>query len=105
VLRGTTKIDLSSRHELYAQLIRLREHATSGAGDTPFMRLLGLADKTVATYMALAQASNWYSDRNAFLKRDDLLNEEHLLSASGDVLIEKPGLKAQAQKVLDAQVR
>jgi hypothetical protein len=106
VLRGTTKVDLSTRHQLYAQLIRLRKHVkASGAGDAPFSRLLGLADKTVATYMALAQASNWYSDRNAFLKRDDLLNEEHLLSASGDVLIERPGLKAQTQTVLDAEVK
>ena len=102
-LRNTPQIDLTTRGEMYGQLLRLREHsATSGDAADVFPRLLGLADETVATYMALAQVNSWYSDRNAFLKREDLLNEEHLILASGKVQIEMNGLRAKAKSILGA---
>jgi hypothetical protein len=101
VLRDTPEVDLATRHDLYAKLQLLRDHAnSSGAADAPYQRLFELADSTVATYMALARAQNWYTDRNAFLKSTDLLNEEHLLAASGPVLLAKDSLRQQAERML-----
>ncbi len=48
----------------------------------PFRRLLELADEYVLTYMALAAHQNWYTDRNAFLKQTELIDEAHVLQAT-----------------------
>lgn len=100
ILRDTPEVDLATRSSLYSKLMNLRDHSTeTGIKDSPYQRLFGLADGAVATYMALAKRQNWYADRNAFLKSLDLLNEEHLIAASGQVLLAKDDVRQQAEQV------
>lgn len=101
VLRDTPEMDLATRNNLYGKLIILHDASEkSGASDTPYNRLLKLADGAVATYMYLAKKGNWYTDRNAFLKSIDLLNEEHLNATSGPMLLEMTSLRQEAESVL-----
>jgi hypothetical protein len=51
--------------------------------------------------MALAKQLNWYEDRNAFLKRDELLKEDRLIQASAATILKKEKLRQEAKKVLN----
>jgi hypothetical protein len=70
----------------------------------PFFQLLSLADNAVATYMALAEEGGWYDDRNAFLKGQELMQEDHLIMAitSVTVGIGKSKLLDQIQQIMSS---
>ena len=53
--------------------------------DHPFYRLLSLTDEAVVTYMTLAEEERWYVDRNAFLKREDLIKSDHITQATAAI--------------------
>lgn len=103
LVRGTPTLDHGTRHSLYDDLLRMREHSlASPDGDSPFRDILKIADTVVLTYMTLAQSENWYVDRNAFLKREDLLDEVRFLLTSTPALLEKDKLCKQIQAVLES---
>jgi hypothetical protein len=78
VLTGTPEIDNTNRQEFYAKLTKLRADYLAGSAEqTAFAALLDAADTVVATYMGLARELNWFFDRNAFLKSQELLNPDH----------------------------
>ena len=101
VLRETPEIDPTTRHEFYQQLIQLRDdHLARPSEETPFLALLDIADTVVATYMGMASQLKWFFDRNAFLKSQDLLNQERILQASGQLLLKEKDLRQRALAVL-----
>jgi len=101
VFHDIPKIDMATRHKLYEQINRLREHHESSPSDTsPYRKLLEMADGVVATYMELAKTQSWYVDRNSFLKQSELLNESHLVMASTGPLLGRAALARQAQEAL-----
>lgn len=100
VLQDSTKVDPSTRHDLYAKLIRLQQHHLQAQADeNPFRQLLAMADETVFTYMNLAKQQNRYEDRNAFLKSAELVNESGLLMASGAALMRKDTIRRRMQGI------
>lgn len=103
VLRGSPKLDSAARHQLYAQIVRLRDHDDQhevGTKVPPYRQLLETVDGLVATYMELAKQKNWYTDRNSFLKRDELLDDERLIMVSGPLFLRRKDLRDQAAAVL-----
>ena len=107
VFHDTPDVDTATRGDLYQKLLRLRDQANApdapDAPDAPYRQLLELADGAVATYMALAKRQNWYTDRNAFLKGSEILNQEHLMVAEGAVALKKDTLRQQAEEVFKQQ--
>lgn len=51
----------------------------------PFYRLLALTDEAVVIYMALAEEEKWYTDRNSFLKRDELIRPDRITQATAPI--------------------
>ncbi len=99
VLYDTPNVDMTARPRLYRDLDKLRE-ARDSQEDSTFQDLLEIADGLIATYMALAKQENWFQDRNAFLKREDLLNEKNLLVAGAAVMLKKKQLALRAKKIV-----
>ena len=101
VLSGSPQIEPSARSGFYEQLLKLRDNYRANAEEeTAFKAILDTADKLVATYMNLASLGHWYQDRNAFLKSQDLLIENKIGQASGDLLVTQTDLREKAEKVL-----
>ena len=103
VLSGSPHVEPSARSVFYEQLLTLRDdHHAHAKDDTVFKAILDTADRLVATYMNLASLGNWYQDRNAFLKSQDLLLENRIVQASGDLLVTETELREKAEMVLGA---
>ena len=102
VLSGSPYVEHSQRLEFYEQLLKLRnDYLANDTEETAFKALLDTADRLVATYMGLARQGGWFYDRNAFLKSQDLLNEERIVQASGEFLVNEAQLKEKAKIVLN----
>ncbi|HUF52829.1 MAG TPA: AIPR family protein [Dehalococcoidia bacterium] len=101
-MRNTSQIDHAARQTLYADLLHLMQHAATTEGTTPFQTLLSTADAIVSTFMSLARLQNWYADRNAFLKREDILQEDRFLLASAPALLERDKIARDVRDVLGA---
>jgi len=65
----------------------------------PFYQLLSSADDAISTFMELAEEGKWYDDRNAFLKGQDLMQEDHLIMAI------KPITTGMKKKKLPEQIK
>lgn len=102
VLTGTPEIDPINRLDFYEQLLKLREdYLAKPAEETAFRAILDIADNLVATYMTMANQFKWFYDRNAFLKNQELLNQERIVQASGQLVLKEAELKAMAMAVLN----
>ena len=102
VLSGSPQVELSNRRDFYEQLLKLRgDYLDNSEEDTAFKAILDTADQMVAIYMNMAQQSEWFYDRNAFLKSPELLNEERIVLASGSFLVNKAEIKEKAKAVLN----
>ena len=66
----------------------------------PFIQLLFLTDEAIATYMALAEDGRWYTDRNSFLKREELIKEERIIQATAATKLKIPALAARIQQIM-----
>ena len=103
VLTGTPEIDSIKRLEFYDQLLKLRDdYLAKPSEETAFRAILDIADNLVATYMTMAAQFNWFYDRNAFLKNQELLNQERIVQASGQLVLKEAELKAKSMAVLNA---
>ncbi|HJT56375.1 MAG TPA: AIPR family protein, partial [Ktedonobacteraceae bacterium] len=75
-----------SRYDLYKMLKEIKEdydrHPESGH---PFYQLLSLTDEAVVIYMALAEGEKWYTDRNSFLKREELIKQDRITQAMAPI--------------------
>ena len=101
VLSGSPQLEPSARLGFYKQLFKLRDdYLVNGADETAFKAILDTADKLVATYMNLASLGHWFQDRNAFLKNQDLLIENRIVQASGDLFVTQSELRKKAEIVL-----
>ena len=74
VLLDMPKVEMDKREELYDSITRLRQKDSKG--EPVYKELLNKADGIVSTVMQLAVAEKWFSDRNAFLKQQELLDEK-----------------------------
>ncbi len=75
-----------SKHDLYKMLKAIKEdYDQHPQPDHPFHRLLSLTDEAVVTYMTLAEEERWYVDRNAFLKREDLIKSDRITQATAPI--------------------
>lgn len=50
--------------------------------------------------MALAENNKWYSDRNAFLKREEMLDENRYVQASAAMLLDIQDLRSRAKSAV-----
>jgi len=101
VLNGSQQIDRSSRDVFYGQLAQLRDdYVANDEGNTAFGAILDIADDLVATYMGLAHQLHWFYDRNAFLKSQELLNEERIAQASGQLFLKAGELEEKVRAAL-----
>ena len=101
VLCGSPLVDPSRRQELYKKLLKLRsDYEANGGEETAFKAMLDTADHLVATYMNLAQQFEWFYDRNAFLKSQEILNQERIVQASGELLVKDAELRERVKAVL-----
>lgn len=66
----------------------------------PFIQLLFLTDEAIATYMALAEDGRWYTDRNSFLKREELIKEERIIQATAATKLKIPALATRVQQIV-----
>ena len=102
VLTGTPEIDPIYRLDFYEQLLKLRDdYLARPSEETAFRAILDIADNLVATYMTMANQFKWFYDRNAFLKNQELLNQERIVQASGQLVLKEAELKAMAMAVLN----
>ena len=102
VLSGSPQVEPSKRLDFYEQLLKLRsDHLANSVEETAFKAILDTADHLVATYMSLAHQFEWFYDRNAFLKSQDLLNQERIVQASGQLVLKEAELKEKVKAVLD----
>ncbi len=101
ILLGSPQVDLPKRQDFYEQLLKLRsDYLTNINEETAFKAIMDTADNLVATYMSLAHHQEWFHDRNAFLKSQDLLNEERIVQASGELVVKESELKGKVKAVL-----
>lgn len=71
-----------SRHDLYKMLEAIREdYKQHPRPDHPFNQMLTLTDEAVVIYMALAEEERWYTDRNSFLKREELIKSDRIIQS------------------------
>ena len=102
VLTGTPEIDPINRLDFYEQLLKLRDdYLSRPSEETAFGAILDIADNLVATYMTMANQFKWFYDRNAFLKNQELLNQERIVQASGQLVLKEAELKAMAMAILN----
>ena len=72
-----------TKDEMYHMLKEVKEdYDKNPQQQHPFYQLLLLTDEAIATYMALAEAERWYTDRNSFLKREELISEGRIILAT-----------------------
>lgn len=70
------------RQEVYRAADRWRD---SSWNDKPlFRRLLEVADRTVNRFFSRAQKKQWFSDRNSFLKSQDLISDQRFGDVAAD---------------------
>lgn len=102
VLLESTQIDPLQRQDFYLQLLTLRDSylANNAQEDTAFHAMLDTADRMVSTYMNLASHSNWFQDRNAFLKNQDLLMEDRIILASSELSVRQQDIREKARTTL-----
>ena len=82
-------------------MLKLRDdYLARPSEETAFRAILDIADNLVATYMTMANQFKWFYDRNAFLKNQELLNQERIVQASGQLVLKEAELKAMAMAVL-----
>ena len=105
VITGRPDIEGTDRLDFYKKLMKLRQESLSiESGDTVFEDILEVADTVVAAHMKMADLLNWFTDRNAFLKGQDLLNQEHLVQASAQFLVKEEELKLKVSETLKSQL-
>ena len=104
ILFNKDDVDIEQRQTLYGALQKLYENYRSltkvQREKHPFTRLLAKADQSVATYMILAKSSNWYIDRNAFLKSQPLLLPERFHMATGGALVDVKELRSACHAII-----
>ena len=101
LLTGVPQVTPSNRADFYEQLITLRnKYLNNNQEETTFKSILDVADLLVATYMGMAQQFGWFQDRNAYLKSQELLNEERIAQASGPLIIREAEIKQKASAEL-----
>ena len=102
VLSGSPQVAPSQRQDFYEQLLKLRnDYLTSSGQETAFKAILDTADNLVATYMTMAHEFDWFYDRNAFLKSQELLNQERIVQASVQLVLKEPELKEKVKTALN----
>jgi hypothetical protein len=75
-----------SRYDLYKMLKEIKEdYDQHPESDHPFYQLLSLTDEAVVIYMALAEEENCYTDRNSFLKREELIKPDRITQATAPI--------------------
>jgi len=91
------------RNEIYNILLTLKRDRDNKLGEersaAAFSRLLFCTDQCVATYMRLAETQRRYTDRNAFLKTQDLVSEIHLTQAITGPMLSLSGLPDQYERL------
>ena len=102
VLSGSPQVEPSQRQDFYEQLLKLRlDYLASSGQETAFKAILDTADNLVATYMTMAHEFDWFYDRNAFLKSQELLNQERIVQASVQLVLKGPELKELVKTALN----
>jgi len=90
------------RNEIYNILLTLKRDRDNKPAEersaAAFSRLLSCADQCVATYMRLAETLRRYTDRNAFLKTQDLVSEVYLTQAIAGPMLSLSGLPDQYKR-------
>ena len=95
ITKGATK------HEMYHMLKAIKEDYDLHPGPLhPFYQLLSFADKSVATFMKLAQKQGWYTDRNAFLKSKESTLEERIILATAAVTMDMAPIAEQIKAIM-----
>lgn len=89
-----------SRQDLYHMIMIMREdYKLHLRADHPFRKLLTLTDEAIATYMELAKIGEWYTDRNSFLKREDLLKIDRITPATMSAKLKLPPIADQLKQI------
>ena len=105
VRQALEKVSLPSDKDYILKVVRwLFEDYKKQATPTDahlFKRLLTLTDETVFTYMELAKAGEWYTDRNSFLKRDELIENSRLIQASAASNMKLSGIGQEIGKLVN----
>ncbi len=68
----------------------------------PFYELLTMTDVAVATYMALADDGRWFTDRNSFLKREELIRGDRIIQATTATKLKSNALAKQIKLIVFA---
>jgi hypothetical protein len=75
-----------SRYDLYKMLKTIKEDYDQHPQPAhPFYQLLTLTDEAVVIYMSLAEEERWYTDRNSFLKREELIKPDRITQATAPI--------------------
>ncbi len=75
-----------SKYDLYNMVKTIKkDYDHKQQADHPFYRLLTLTDEAVVIYMALAEEERWYTDRNSFLKREELIRSDRITQATAPI--------------------
>lgn len=90
-----------SRQHLYRMLLTIREdYKLHPQTDHPFYQLLTLTDEAIFTYMALAQNGKWYTDRNSFFKREDLIKADRIIQVTATAQLKLTKIAQQIKPIL-----
>jgi hypothetical protein len=75
--------DAPTKHDIYRMLKAIKaDYDLQPNPNHPFYQLLTLTDVGVATYMDLAEDERWFSDRNSFFKREELIRNNRIIMAT-----------------------
>jgi len=102
---GQTIDGTDSKDQMYRVLRSLKTDHDQTPADArdqhPFHRLLLQTDEAVATYMAIAEAQRWFTDRNSFLKRGELIDETRIIQATTAVNLKIPQISLQIGYIMN----
>jgi hypothetical protein len=91
-----------SKSEIY-QILKVvqADYDLSPQLDHPLNVLLSLSDESVATFMALAETGQWYTDRSAFFKSKESIKEEHIIPAITSAKLKVTPIANQITQILE----
>ncbi len=92
-----------SNEEMYKILKTIKaDYDMNPQEQHPFLRLLLLADQSIVTFMGLAEAQRWYTDRSAFFKSKESIKEEHIIQAVAAARLQIVSISNQVKQIIES---
>ncbi len=94
------KVTEVTEEDIYNFLdVILKDYEQNSQKTHPFYQLLVCTDEGIKTFMTLAEKMQWYTDRNAFLKSQALMQEDHFIMAIAPVTLKLGTIAKQIQLI------